>query len=320
MTRLPTLPDLGTLTAPLRRNVAAKLFAAVFAFVLWFLVNTGERETGVFHFPVELRNLPPDTIMVERNPVDSVAVRLNGPGLLLATLDTRRSPIMLDLAEVRVGAETTLKIREALIRIPRGVRILDIEPSRVPVHLETVEQASLPVVVRRAGEPRDGYRIESVAVRPRTVAVTGPASLVAGLQEVETEPIDLEDLIAPAQRTVALVRGDPLLTLKPDRVTVDVAVQPLVISREFKRVEVEVRHVDRPFQLRPPRVNLTVRGPQAVVKSLTLEPGSVYVEGKEYGQGQHTVVAEVHLPPGVEVVRLQPASLRLEIQKQKDGA
>ena len=92
--------DVQRLTAPFRRNVGAKLFAAAFAFMLWFFVNAGKRETQVFQFPIELRNAPARTVRVDRDRVDSVVVKLNGPGALLASLDSRRSPIGLDLSEV----------------------------------------------------------------------------------------------------------------------------------------------------------------------------------------------------------------------------
>jgi YbbR domain-containing protein len=207
-----------------------------------------------------------------------------------------------------------------MVRIPRGVRILDIEPSRIPVRLERVKRVSVPVTLAPVGEPRDGYKVQALKATPEKVQVSGPASLVDRLTALETEPFDLTDLAASAQRTVGLVRADQL-TVKPENVVVEISVAPVVTTREFKRLAVEVRNVDRPFQLKPTRVNLTVRGPQRVVQSLTLDEGGVYVDGTGYEPGEHIVEVEVALPAGVEIVKRDPPVIRLEILEapKEDG-
>jgi len=312
--------SLERITAPLRRRLGAKIFATVCAFVLWFFVNAGERETQVMPFPIEFRNLPERAIQTNLDRVDTVNVRLNGPGPLLASLDTKRSPIVLDLSHAEIGTDFRLKVRDEMVRIPRGVRILDIEPSRIPVRLERVKRVSVPVTLAPVGEPRDGYKVQTLKAVPDKVQVSGPASLVDRLTALETEPFDLTDLAASAQRTVGLVRADQL-TVKPETVVVEISVAPVVTTREFKRLAVEVRNVDRPFQLKPARVNLTVRGPQRVVQGLTLDEGGVYVDGAGREPGEHIVEAEVTLPAGVEIVKRDPPVIRLEIlEESKNGA
>ena len=76
---------LGRLLAPLQRNVGPKLFAAAIAFALWLFGNAGQRETDVFQFPIEMVNLPKNSMVVNPDRLDSVSVKLNGPGALLAT-------------------------------------------------------------------------------------------------------------------------------------------------------------------------------------------------------------------------------------------
>jgi len=159
--------NLERFTAPLRRRLGAKLFATVCAFVLWFFVNAGERETQVMPFPIEFRNLPERAVQTNPDRVETVAVRLNGPGPLLASLDTKRSPIVLDLSHAEIGTDFRLKVRDEMVRIPRGVRILDIEPSRIPVRLERVKRISVPVTLAPVGEPRDGYKVQTLKATPK---------------------------------------------------------------------------------------------------------------------------------------------------------
>ncbi len=308
--------SLERLTTPLRRRLGPKIFATLCAFVLWFFVNAGERETQVLPFPVELRNLPERSMQTNPDKVDIVSVRLNGPGPLLASLDTKRSPIVLDLSRAAIGTDFRLKIRDEMIRVPRGVRILDVEPSRIPIRLERLKRTSVTVTLAPVGEPRDGYTILSLKASPDKIQVSGPASLVDRLTSLETEPFDLTDLAASTQKTVGFVRADQL-SVKPETVVVDINVGVVMTTREFKRLPITVRNVDQPFQLRPPRVNLTVKGPQRIVQALTLDEGAVYIDGGSHEPGEHMVEAEVTLPAGVELVKRDPPVIRLEILEPK---
>jgi YbbR domain-containing protein len=213
-----------------------------------------------------------------------------------------------------------VKIRDEMIRVPRGVRILDIEPSRIPIRLEEIHRATVPVRLTRTGEPPDGYKVNTVKLTPSSVVVTGPASTVDALQVVETEPIDLNGVTAPLQRPVALVRGEHLLSVTPERVMAQINVDVVRATRDLKRVNVDVRNTDRPFQLRPSHVNLTIRGPERAVQSLELDAGSVYVDATQLGVGEHAVEPAVVLPPGIELVKRDPASLTLEIMEKQTGA
>jgi YbbR domain-containing protein len=138
------------------------------------------------------------------------------------------------------------------------------------------------------------------------------------LQVVETEPFELNGVTGNVQRPVGLVRGERVLSITPERVLAQVTVEPVRITREVKRVTVDVRNTDRPFQLRPSRVNLTVRGPQRAVEALELDGGSVYVDAAQLGVGEHVVEPEVVLPEGVELVKRDPASMNLDIVDKQD--
>ncbi|HEY2389347.1 MAG TPA: CdaR family protein [Candidatus Binatia bacterium] len=307
------LRDWRRYTAPLRRNTLGKLFALLVAFLMWFFVNAGKRETQVLQFPVEFRNMPPSAALVQRERVDSVSVRLNGPGALLASLDGRRAPVIVDLSTIELGTEMRLKVRDEMIRVPRGVRILDVEPARIPIRLEQIRQATIPVRLVRVGEPADGFKVETIKVAPANVVVSGPASTIEAMQFVETEPFELTGLNGNVQRAVGLVRGERVLSVTPERVLAQVTIEQVRITRDVKRVAVEVRNADRPFQLRPARVNLTVRGPQRLVQGLDLDPGSVYVDAAQLGVGEHMVEPEVILPSGIELVKRDPPAVSLEI-------
>jgi YbbR domain-containing protein len=161
--------------------------------------------------------------------------------------------------------------------------------------------------------PPPGYRVETTTIVPPTVAISGPASAVQSVDEIDTEPVDVTGITGSVQRQVALVPREDSIAFKPERVTVQLTVSQIVVQRDFDRVPVEVRNVDRPFQLRPSRVNVTVRGPERVVRGLELGDGSIYVDGAPFDSGEHEVHPQVTLPPEVELVKAEPTALKLRI-------
>lgn len=300
--------------APLRRNVGPKLFAAAIAFALWLFVNAGQRETAVFEFPIELANLPKQSMVVNNDRLDVVSVKLNGPGALLASLDPHRIPIELDLGDMAVGPAARRKIRNHLIHVPRGVRILDIEPSRVPIRLETIKRRDLPIKLTTSGEPKPGFRVAEIEVAPNEVRVRGPESVVEKLKAIETEPLNLEGIDSGSKRSAALVSTDPLLSFAPERAAITIRVKQVIETREIAQFAVMVRNVDRPFRLHPAHVKLTVRGPQIALEALTLPAGSVWVDGGSLAPGKHTIEPTADLPAGLSLSNLEPKTLVLEIQ------
>ncbi len=311
--------------APLRRNVGPKLFAAAIAFALWLFVNAGQRETAVFEFPIELTHLPKQSMVVNSDRRDVVSVKLNGPGALLASLDPHRIPIQLDLGDMDVGPAARRKIRNHLIHVPRGVRILDIEPSRIPIRLETIKRRDLPIKLTTSGEPSPGFRVAEIEVVPNEVRVKGPESVVAKLKAIETEPLDLEGISSGSKRSAALVGTDPLLSFAPERAAITIRVEQIIETREIAQFAVMVRNVDRPFRLRPSHVKLTLRGPKIALGALKLPAGSIWVEGATLGPGEHTVATAADLPTGITLSSVEPKTLVLEIQEpqadaEKEGA
>src|SRR5262249_20634688 len=66
-------------------------------------------------------------------------------------------------------------------------------------------------------------------------------------------------------------------------------------------------------RLVPPRVDLTVQGPQKLLASYALPDGSVWVDAGGLDPGSHRVTPQIDLPDSLEVTRRDPEVQTLEI-------
>jgi YbbR domain-containing protein len=164
------------------------------------------------------------------------------------------------------------------------------------------------------GAPAFGYKVGTPRVTPDQVQVSGPTSKVGELKEVTTEPIEVHGLSQTITREVLLSWAGDFVSFAPDRVSVTLMIEEARVAREFEPVEVRmVNGEGLDAHLTPPRVTLTVRGPQRLLQDFALKDGMPYVDAKGLAPGKHRVSVQVDLPPELEIIRRQPEFHTLEI-------
>ncbi len=309
------------LRASLRHNPGLKLTALLLAFFLWFSINVTERDAErVVEVPVTIRKLQVGLI-VTNPPLKPVTITLRGPRTILDGIDEHRSRIPLDLAGAGPGDER-LELNTDMVKpeLPRRVKIVRMEPARVKLRVERVVRRTLPVRTELAGVPAFGYTVADTHVVPDHVEVTGPATKVDELKDITTEPIDLRGLKDVVERSALLAWAGDFVSFVPDHIVVTIGFEPVLMSRDFRHVDVRVVNAGAAeTQLTPPWADVTVRGPQALLHNFGLSGGAVYVDAAGLGPGTHRVSARFDLPPAIEVVHHQPEVHTLVIGKAATG-
>ncbi|MFQ5850338.1 MAG: YbbR-like domain-containing protein [Candidatus Binatia bacterium] len=293
-------------------NLGLKVFSFAFALGLWLFVNAGQKPAErAVEVPVELRNIPPDVMVVNPGP-GRVEIRVAGTPALLSAMSPDRLKVVLDLDRARPGT-STIHLSPDFFDPPRGVQIRRISPSVIRLRFEAVAVRSLPIVVRFGGKPPLGYKVAGVKVSPKSVKVRGPANEVERMTSVETLPFDLQDTRGKLTREVRLASVGNFLSISPDRVKVSVALEEEWITREFSRIEVRARDFSGKYRVAPSRVYLRLSGPKRILDQLQVGRNQVYLDFNGLGPGDHTLGLSFDLPPEVKVVEQRPARFKVRI-------
>jgi YbbR domain-containing protein len=300
-------------------NLPLKLLSLLLAFSLWFFVNFGERDTEEsLKVPLELRNIPAH-LMITSPRVDFVDVRVSGPRTLLGRIDRNRLSEVLDLSGVRPGP-SVFRVDAESLSLPRGVKVVRINPAQVTLELERVGHKSVPVRIRLRSRPPPDLEVVDTKASPETVEVTGPMSDIADVHAANTDPVDLSKATAGTlEKELPLVPAGEYVSFSATRVAVEVRIAEVSATREFRRVAVEVRHAPARARVVPERVRLIVRGPKHVVADLELEPGAVYVDAQGEEVGEHDMKVRADLPAGIKLDSVEPSTVRLIIGKRGRG-
>lgn len=311
---------LETLRYAVLHNIGLKLVSLLAAFALWFFVNAGERNTeAAFQVPLELRNIPAHLMIVSPR-IDFVDLRVSGPRTLLNRIDREQLSMALDLGGVRPG-EAAFRLRTDTLNLPRGVNVARLTPSEVTLELAQVVRKTVPVRLVFAGKPPGDLRVTEVHLVPETVEVIGPSDQVGAMKQAETEPFDLADAKpGPTQRDLGLEMPREYVSASATRVQAEVLLEEPERKRTLKGVPMVVRNSAYRTELRPNQVEIAVRGPKSSIDSLELAHGAVYIDAAGREPGTYELAPEVDLPIDVELVKREPAKVRLRILREKRRA
>ena len=261
----------------LANNWRLKVAALAMALFLWALVRVGSPEQRAVSIPVNVSLNDPDWVVMDDPVPATVEVRFSGPPTEIFRL-TALDGVSITVPVTEVGAEElVIALQDAWIPVDgyRGVLVEDILPSTVHIHLDHLETASVPVrITTRGSLPENLALTRSVSVTPGAVRVSGPASLLRGLDSLDIVPVDLSEVDeAGAVQTTVDTTGMARLTMVPMEITLRIPVEES-IARVLASIPVvadmgaESGEVGRAVEVRPATIQLTLRGARTQVTSL----------------------------------------------------
>lgn len=209
----------------LSTNIRLKLLAVAFAAALWFFV-AGQSDTEVgFLVPLGFKGIPKEMVMTSSPPED-VEVRVGGPKFIINNLSPSQIIVEIDLSAAREGLNT-VRLAPKDVSTPIGVGVLRVRPSSIDVRMEKLVSLSLPVKVKLAGKPAEGFRVAGVTASPKSVNASGTQKDIRTMGGVYTRPVDISGLDATANFTVPLeIPPHEFRSVSAETVTVKVKIEP----------------------------------------------------------------------------------------------
>lgn len=211
------------------RNLGTKLLSLAIAILVWFVFSAQQRERiseRSYRIPLSIANVPPATLIASPLP-PTIEVRVRGPFTALRQLDPVKLEAVVDLTGASRG-ERIYRLAPEDINVPQAVEVIAIAPSEIRIALDTIAEKTLPIVARVTGKPAEGYEVSEVVVEPRAASLLGPASAVAPMTSVETDPISLANRSATFSVPATVIADAPGVRVREGQVvTVTVGVRPV---------------------------------------------------------------------------------------------
>jgi YbbR domain-containing protein len=268
-----------------------KLVALVITLTLWLGVTGLQAPTTTRLRGVTLNLLIANDLEITNSPVTEVDLVIRGLKQRVDQILPRDVAVTLDLSDIGKG-DRTVQITPQNIKVdlPNGVEVVEVQPNKIAIKLEEVQEIEVPIRVETEGAPAPGYELYSTRVTPDTVRVRGPESFVKALTFVTTDKVDLNRATNDFS-----VQQIPLTVVNPKITLVSAATANVAVHVGRKRIE---RLIVVPYETvtRRGRASITLFGPSDVLEKLA--PGDITIvqESDEDGRSQLRVI----LPPDLE--------------------
>lgn len=299
------------------RQVGAWALALLMAIALWLSVNLGERASErTVQLRIDLINLPSGKMITNTVPAYA-QLQLRGSGLLLSSIDTDRMATQLDLSGVRTG-RVTYSLVASDLPLPRNVDVTRITPSRISLDIDTIGRSTVPIQLLTTGELRAGLELVEAILLPAEAELEGPKGQLAGITKVSTLRVDLNDMDAGVNELMSRLQNPPgLVELRSQDVVVQLIIDRQLAQRSFVDVPIAIRNARAPWLVEPDSVTVEIRGPAAEIAALELNPSAITVDATDVPlPGPTFLTPVVALPPGFDVVRVEPAQVGLRIEEE----
>lgn len=173
-------------------EIAASIIAAS---VLWFAIisDQGEVLERVVTVPVEY-TATTDDVMMTGEKAKEARLHLSGARSDINAVSPNSMSVKIDLAKAAAGRQTILLSKEN-ISLPKGVKLLDIEPPNVEINIVKLIKVRLPVKPQLVGTLSSQYRLKSIEVKPNEIEVLIPSGKDGkSHREITTTPVYLENI------------------------------------------------------------------------------------------------------------------------------
>lgn len=189
----------------------------------------------------------------------------------------------------------------------------------VPIYNES---AMIPIEVVTSGEVADDFRLVDTLLGETEVRVFAPKAVLDELQQVETEPIELDDLTKSEKVTATLRLPEGATSLGKKEVEVQVLVRPNdetkddtgeLTERIRLTVPINVRGYDRTnFTIQTQDVvSVTLSGKRSLLESISSNSVNVTLDLTGLPSGTHAVDADYEVPKGVTVISPKTIDVQL---------
>lgn len=313
---------LATLRGIFVRNIHLKGVALLLTLALYLWVGE-DRETRI-EATAPLQISVPENQVLLQPKIDQVKVELRGRWAALEQFETDElKPVVVDVTRRDDGE--LVPITPESVRLPPGLEVVSLEPSFIRVDLAERVEKTVGIEPRIVGRTRKAYTVGDVVVRPAELDASGPKNVMADLQSIPTEPVDVTGRIRSFQKRVKLRPTSPLVEYDPDvSVTVEVPIQAEKVRRTLRGLDVSAVNTTMEVDLRPSEtVDLTIRGPRSMVEKLQRDTLQAVVDLEKVGEKEGgTFERELHirnLPDEIEILRLQPRHFVVETKPRAES-
>ena len=302
----------------LAENWPAKVLSVALALILFVFheMSTLTTRTIIIPLAVETNSaLTPGSAYPR-----SVRVRLRGESEGVKSILDSDVEAYLDLSghesEGQYRAPVQIR-RKGSALVPEPLEIT-VNPLEVSVNLDKRVNKNIPLAASIQGNVADGFELITYSVSPDEIAVSGPLRIMEAINDIKTDPIDIEGRKSDFNVMVNIANPNPLLlSIRGDAYAeFRCVIRPSVPVRNIDGITIEITglgpHLESDLDGRTGSVRLEAA--PSLLDNFTAGPGFFSVDCSGITEpGTYTLPVDVDLPDGFILIKRDPEEVGVTI-------
>lgn len=283
------------------------------AIALWNFVGGKDIVNKNVMVPVEVINLPRD-LVISNQFKKEIEVSVSGPRSLILDMGHRAISRQVDLSRATPGT-MVLENTNDVISVPRGVKVLRIQPKSVILSLDKMIQKQFVVNPITEGTLAPDHFMKGIRMEPESISITGPQTVLSQFDVLRTKPIVIEGLHEASQIQIPLDLDPVIIDLiGATTVTADLDIAVETVRKKIPAVPVKVEKGGHLLRVTPATVSITVDVPKTLFRE-KVDLHSLFkvvaIDGGNGRQMQVKVVPNLDFDPPLNILKIEPQVVTL---------
>ncbi|MEG8945853.1 CdaR family protein [Rosettibacter firmus] len=302
----------------MKNKIIPIVFIILFSLILWGSVSLSDYYVETITVPIEIVDLP-ENYTPSYLSNNEVLLKLKARGWELAKLTLTSNNTFKVSVHHKIG-KYKVNLRDELennIWLSSLVTVLEINPPVISIEIDKTVTKKVRIKPNiKINFAKDYALVSDIIITPAEIEVSGPASILQFINEVETDSVVFNNVSEKIISEVNLksIEG---VTFSVTKCKVEFDVQKIV-ERAFDDLFVEVRNVPNSKQLilYPPKVSIVLRGGINKLGRLTNDSLKVYVDYWDAVMSEENVIQpKIEIPDYTELLDVKPNKLEFIIKQ-----
>ncbi len=226
-----------------------------------------------------------------------------------------------DLSSVKQAGPVRLPVKvikkgPALNVAPLEVRP---DPEEVILQLEKSMTKYVRVVPRYRGSVAEGYYLAAGQLRPSSVEIFGPESVIGKIKDIQTEVIELTGRKSDFALEVAISSDNPLVkVLGSGKAQLSASIAAANSYKAFEGIPIHLENLAKGLLASETKATASVRllGQQMALRDTTAESLKAVADlSAILAPGNYSVPVKLYAPSGLEAVGLEPEEIQVLVTR-----
>ena len=210
----------------------------------------------------------------------------------------------------------SVPLKSSMIRLPFGVKVLEIQPKKISLTLEREIRKKVPIKLVALGNIGADFKMVKKEFFPKEMMIRGPYSQIKKTTFLNTIPIDLSTLEGEGVLPLPLAEVDERIMFEGSKNMIQFThvIKPNKANMTLKNIKVKFLTDQLNFKSSHERVSLDVLVTEEKKEALRESDISVIAEIPDNASGNLEIKLRASLPDGVNLLQIHPEFINVSLQ------